>query len=346
MIALNVIKKLCKTVLITTGLMIMAAPVLAQRVSKVGTTAADFLLIPAGTRATAMGGAVTATVEGVASMYWNPGALASLKHTEVFVAAASWPAGITHSFIGVAMPVGNGAAGINVTALTMTSMEVTTYDNPEGTGQTFAPYSVAAGVTFAQNLLSQFSIGANFKVIQQSIMDTKAIGFAFDVGTIYTTPFDGVRFGVDVSNIGPRMRINGDGLIVPVDLDKNGNGNYISDADLRTSPFALPLCLKIGLAWDAVKSRVCRVTVDVDGNSPTNNDQSVSVGGEISFLNDQIMIRGGLPELGLPDRIIQYAGGIGINHRIGRSLKVSVGYSYTQYKYLNSVNRISLKIGF
>lgn len=343
---MNSTKKILKTVCLAVGLVTLTLPVLAQKVSKVGTTAADFLLIPVGTRASAMGGAVTATIDGPTSMYWNPAGLASLKDNEVSAEAANWPAGITHSFVGVAMPVGNGAAGINVTALTMTSMEVTTYDYPEGTGQTFAPYSISVGATFAQYLLSQFAIGGNVKFIQESIMDTKAMGVAFDIGTMYTTPWYGIRFGVDVSNVGPKMRINGDGLITPVDLDPNGQGNYKGDANLRTDPFALPLQLRVGLAWDAVKTKLYRVTVDVDGNSPTNNDQSVSVGGEISFLNDQFVIRGGVPELGLRDRIIMYAGGLGISHRIAGSLNLSVGYSYTQYKYLNSVNRISLKIGF
>ncbi len=346
MLAVKKLMKLCKNGLLVAVLLMPVLPVWAQKVSKVGTTAANFLEIPVGTRASAMGGAVTATIDGPTSMYWNPAGLASLKDIEVSAEAANWPAGITHSFVGIAMPVGNGAAGINITAMTMTSMEVTTYDYPEGTGQTFAPYSVAVGATFAQYLLSQLSLGANVKFIQESIMDTKAMGIAFDVGTMYTTPFFGIRFGVDISNVGPKMRASGDGLITPVDLDPNGQGNYKGDANLRTDPFALPLQLRVGLAWDAIKTKLYRITVDVDGNSPTDNDQSVSVGGEISFLNDQFIIRGGLPELGLRDRIIRYAGGIGISHHIAGKLNVSVGYSYTQYKYLNSVNRISLKIGF
>ena len=51
----------------------------AQLISKKGTASAQFLLIPVGSRAAGLGGAVTATVSDASAMYWNPGALASVR---------------------------------------------------------------------------------------------------------------------------------------------------------------------------------------------------------------------------------------------------------------------------
>ena len=339
--------KFIKQIFTVLCLMLLSGPVMAQTVTKVGTSAADFLNIPVGTRSSAMGGAVTATVNDPSAMFWNPAGLATLKQKEVLAETANWFVGIHHSYLGVVMPFGNGGvAGLNITAMTMTAMEQTTYDNPEGTGVYFSPYSIAVGVSYGQYLLKNFSIGANVKYISETIMQTAAKGIAFDIGTLYTTPFFGIRFGVDISNVGSKMRMDGNELIVPVNLDQTGNGSYKPDGKLYTDQFNLPLRLKVGLAWDAINSKNFRATIDVDGNSPSDNMQSVSVGGELGFLNNMIMVRGGLPELGQKDRYIQYTAGLGIDYKINGNLRLNVGYSLESYKYLNNVNRISLEIMF
>ena len=201
-------------------LMVVTTPVLAQTVTKVGTSAANFLNIPVGTRSSAMGGAVTATVNDPSAMYWNPAGLATLKQNEVMVETANWFVGIHHSYLGLVMPTGSGGvAGLNITALTMSSMEQTTEDNPEGTGVYFSPYSIAVGLSYGQYLLKNFSIGANVKYISETIMQSGSKGIAFDIGTLYTTPFWGIRLGVDISNVGSKMRMDGNDLIVPVNLE-------------------------------------------------------------------------------------------------------------------------------
>ena len=47
--------------------------VYGQVISKKGTSSANFLLIPVGTRAAGLGGASTASVSDATAMYWNPG---------------------------------------------------------------------------------------------------------------------------------------------------------------------------------------------------------------------------------------------------------------------------------
>ena len=50
----------------------VVTPSSAQDVSKVGTTAADFLNIDVGPRAMAMGGAFVGAADDASAMYWNP----------------------------------------------------------------------------------------------------------------------------------------------------------------------------------------------------------------------------------------------------------------------------------
>ncbi|MDZ7797853.1 MAG: hypothetical protein U5N56_12850 [Candidatus Marinimicrobia bacterium] len=58
------------TIIILAGL---SALVWAQ--DKVGTTAANFLNVPVGGKAAAMGGAYTAVADDPTALFWNPGAI-------------------------------------------------------------------------------------------------------------------------------------------------------------------------------------------------------------------------------------------------------------------------------
>lgn len=177
--------------------------------------------------------------------------------------------------------------------------------------------------------------------------ETSATAIALDVGTLYELPFYGIRFGVSVTNIGTKMQLDGDGLITPVDIDDQNEGNYIADSKLATGAFDLPLMLKVGFAYDAVKNENIRATFTVDGSNPSDNVQSVSFGTEIGLLNDLFLLRGGIPYIGLRDRTQEYNFGVGINRGFNRnSLNLKFDYAYEAYKYLGSVNRVTLQILF
>lgn len=65
-------------------LVLGATDVNAQRVSKAGTTAAEFLKIGVGPRATGMGSAYVAVSDDATAMYWNPAGIAGIEKNEIF----------------------------------------------------------------------------------------------------------------------------------------------------------------------------------------------------------------------------------------------------------------------
>lgn len=328
--------------------LIAVAPVgmlFGQSVSKVGTTAGQFLEIPVGARYSAMGGAVAATVNDVSAMYWNPAGLADIEKNEFMLEYGDWFLDVNHNYFGVAIPAGKGVAGLHVNSLTMGDFEETTYDQPEGTGRMFNSYMLSVGASYAAYIFPKFRIGGTVKFIQENIYNTTANGVGFDVGTLYELPFYGIRFGVSVTNFGSKMRLDGDGLIVPVDVDPNNSGNRPADAKLYTDEFDIPLTLKVGFAWDAVNNEQLRATLSVDGNSPSDNYQSVSVGGEIALLNEMVFLRAGAPYLGLKDRTQNINAGVGFNYSYS-GIGIRFSYAYESYDYFQQVNRISLQVLF
>ncbi len=327
-------------------MILLTAPVLAHaQLSKVGTSAAEFLRIPVGARASSMA-AYTANMNDASSMILNPSGLTSLGNSEVLVEITPWYLDMTHSFFGAAMPTNKGVVGVHVLSLNYGEFEETTAEAQGLTGRTFSAYSVSFGVSYARQLLPQFSIGGTAKVVHEQIAKSSASAIAFDIGTVYQTPFDDIRFGVSVTNFGSKLQMNGNDLIISSDPDESQSGNYEPDALLATQKFDLPLMLKVGLSWDAVEQENMRLTLSVDGNNPTNNTQSVSIGGELALANEQVLLRAGLPYIGQEDKIETFSSGIGVRYRTSNGLGLGFNYSYHGYDYLGDVNKLSVQIFF
>jgi hypothetical protein len=320
-----------------------------QIISKTGTSSAQFLMIPVGTRSAALGGAATATVNDASAMYWNPGALALVNRTQVSIEHSEWFADLRHNHLGVVLPMGGaGVLGLNVISLSMDDMEETTFEQQDGTGRMFGAYSYAVGVTYARYLMSNFTIGASVKFINETIWNSSSSSVAVDLGTTYVTPFDGIRFGVRIANFGPKMAITGPDLRTTVDIDPGSAGNNPQvGARLDTKGFDLPLMLQVGLAWDGYTSDMFRATIMADGISPSDANQSVNVGLELAFLEERVAVQAGLPELLLgDDRMYEFTVGGLVNYELNPGMGFSVGYAMLSHKFLGLTNRFSLKLSF
>lgn len=317
-----------------------------RSVTKRGTTAAEFLSIPVGARATAMGNAFSASVDDATAIYWNPSGLAAMNQRTFTAEYATWLAEINFNYAAVVLPTGAGTFGFGVTALRSPEMEVTTVEEQEGTGERFTANSYAFSLSYGRNLTDRFAIGLTAKFINERIWNSSASGAALDIGTMFVTPFRGVRLGASISNFGTKLNIRGDDLLSIVDIDPNNGGNNESNrATLVTDNFDMPLTMRIGLAGEVFESAGSRLTLAVDALSPNNSDQYVNVGTEIGLLGDLVMLRAGYAELFLEDSIRSFTLGGGLNYRFG-PLDLAVDYAYESQKYFNGVNRFNFTVQF
>ena len=320
----------------------------SQEVSKIGTTAAKVLSIPVGSRALGMGGAFVSVADDATALYWNPSGIARLDCNEFVFMHSNWLADIRFDFVGLAIPMGNlGTVGLSFTAMTMDEMDITTEYDPEGTGETFSAASFVAGLTFARNLTDNFSIGATVKYITENIWNSNATGLAIDVGTLFVTPFQGLKLGASISNFGQKMQIFGDDLLVQKDIDGSQAGNNESvNAYLATDKFDLPLTMRIGISKDIISTDFNRLVLAVDGLHPNDNTESVNVGGEYSTLRNIVSFRGGLKSLGMKDREEKFGIGIGFNYFMGGGRRIKIDYAYEQFVHLKNIHQFTVAVKF
>jgi hypothetical protein len=323
--------------------------VLAGGIKKVGTSAATFLRIPVGARATGMGSAFVSMMGDPTALYWNPSAVSSVLSNTLVVDHSLWMPGIYFDFAGLTVPVEDlGVFGLSITILHTNEMEVTTIEEPMGTGETFTASSFALGFTYGRSLTDRFSIGGTFKYIQESIYNSAATGIAFDVGTIYETPFAGIRLGASISNFGTKMQITGEDLNVRVDIapDQEGNNQSIV-GKLNTDRFDLPLIMRIGISGEVVNTENFRWTLSADGINPNDNSQSLNVGSEIGLLNEKLRLSAGYKALFLTENEDDLTFGIGLNNiNVLGDVWISVEYAYQNFVHLSDSNRFTVSIKF
>ncbi len=333
---------------------------LAFGVSKVGTTAAQFLKIGVGSRAVGMGGAFVAVANDATALYWNPAGLSRLVNNEAILMHSEWLADINFDYVGLAINMGNmGSLGISVTSVSMGEMKVRTEIQPEGTGELFSASDLAGSIAYARSLTDRFSIGFNFKYIRQNIWHMSSNGFAVDVGTLFTTQFNGLTIGMSISNFGPKMKMAGRDAKEYIDINPNANGsNDQLPAQLQMDPWSLPITFRVGVAMNVLEMDNGSLLLAVDALHPSDNSEYVNFGMEYS-LYDWGFIRLGWQELFLEDSerggVFSSEGsdnfmpsniGVGVRYELSRGLALKLDYSYADMGRLQNTQRFSLSVEF
>jgi len=316
-------------------------------VSKKGTTAASFLSVGQGARSIAMGGAFVAVADDPSALYWNPAGIADIPGGSAVIDHTEWFAGIGYDFVAGTFTVpGLGTLGVSFTTTTVDEMKVTTVENPDGNGEMFGVSDVAFGVTYAMKLTDKFSIGFNPKVIHQRIWKMSATAAAIDIGVKYVTPFDGIVLGMSITNFGTKMQMAGNNANIlhdpaPDDLGNNGR----IPASLSMGQWSLPLNFKVGVAYSVFRNETHSLLVAADASHPSDDYESVDVGGEYVF-NEFLALRGGYQSLFLDEEERGMTLGVGVKQTLTGTVQFSFDYAYQDFGRLTNIQKFSVGILF
>ncbi len=335
------LRKLYGTILI---IAITASFTFGQEFSKTGTSAAQFLKIPVGARAASLGNSFAAIVNDATALYWNPAGIAALEKNDFNFTHTQWIAGLNHNFFGAVIPIDeSSAAGFGVVALDYGSTEITTIDNPKGTGAFYEASDLSFWFSYAKFLLEDVSVGINVKYISQKIWNVSASSIAIDLGALLYTGFYDMKLGLSFQNFGLDMQLNGSDLIRPYDPDVNSTSNPLVDSKLSTGYNSLPVYFRASLAMSLIgenapiSSLNSSLIVTANGIHLSDNPEHYSFGMEYGFMST-IYFRGGYI---FNSDEASFSLGVGLNANVGVTSFI-FDYAYSDYGVFNPVHIFSV----
>jgi len=224
----------------------------------VSESAVLFLLISPGARASGMGEAFVAVADDATASYWNPAGLAFQTGKELVLMHCKWLPGLVddmyyefasyrHHFESL-----NGTLGANVTYLNM-GEQVYMGETGEELG-TFVSYDFSIALSYGTMLSHRLGLGVTVRYISSllapdwvQVGEEKGSGsgnaFSVDLGVLWKTPLNGLSFGANLSNMGPKI-------------------TYVDAA--QADP--IPTNLKVGLAYRALNTEYNKLTFSLDTN--------------------------------------------------------------------------------
>ncbi|HEY9188507.1 MAG TPA: PorV/PorQ family protein [Ignavibacteria bacterium] len=316
--------------------------------TKVGTTAAQFLKIGAGAKPLGMGGAFSAYLGDINSIYWNPASISRIYGGEATFNHANWLADIKYDFFAVAFDLGDlGTIGGSIVSMNVPDDIVRTYSHPDGDGRVFDAGGLAIGLSFAKNLTDRFSIGITTKIVREWIWNESALGMAIDFGTLYITPFNDLKIGASISNFGTKMELDGRDLEYVRDMETITDNGVVKNIPslFNVDSYEMPLTFRVGLSMDVFKTDLLRATAALDAIHPNDNSEYLNSGLEIGY-DEMIFARVGYKSLFMKDSEGGLTVGAGLNYNLLGGTFIKFDYAFADYGRLKNVHFISVSVKF
>jgi len=308
-----------------------------EAVTKVGTSAANWLKIESGVRGISMGGSQVASGSGLSGIFYNPASITFTKSSEVYYSKSNYLAGITHNTLGYVTRISPADyLGLHIFYLDSGEMKRTTVISPDGTGEMFSVLDLSVRLIYGKQLTDRLRIGGAVKYFSEEIYTAHMQSFVLDVGSNFNTGIYGFILGMSVSNFGPEVQFEGDALDVTVDDDLSVAGKLSK----ITSKFSVPLTFRIGVSNNIIGGKegsIHRLTLSADGINPIDYTVYGGLGAEYTW-RDMAFIRGGT-------RLFHDTAGLSL----GGGLKwkmIAVDYAYVNYGILKETHQFGISLEF
>ncbi len=287
-------------IILLTLIMILLIPFAANAISN---AAVIFLLIEPSSRASAMGQAYVAQVDDGFAGYWNPGAMAFNRKTQVASMYSNWFGEIFNDMYYFHI-AGNqyiediGNLGVNLTYMTYGEQERT--DENAVVEETFSSYDISVATTYGYQISQKTGLGITFKFIlsdlapegagqSESGIKGQGMSYAFDIGLkhkgvdfgqILVSPYNGaLSLYNGVASLTGMKKAGLSKYSLPVDkLDFGFNfqniGPNITYIDESQSD-PLPMNWRMGFSYRVLESDLNKFTINADMSKVLANDDPV-----------------------------------------------------------------------
>lgn len=186
-----------------------------DRTTRVGTRGANFLHIPVGARANAMGGASISSIEGPSALFWNPANIATREQLSLFMSYTQLysNSGIRDIAAALSVPIGQGAIGVSVQQFSSGEMMYTTERSPQGNDPVlqgeFSWTGTAVAGHYARNVTDRLTTAIGVRFVQEGIELAHNNFVGFDVSTRFNTGLYGLSVAASIMNMGSSGSFSG-----------------------------------------------------------------------------------------------------------------------------------------
>lgn len=312
-------------------LLAMGSPTLSMAQNASGGRAAfDFLKISPISRAVGLGGAYTAIGDDIGSIYYNPAGLAGLLTSEMNITYLSLYQSINYEFLAFGYPLGESMPGLGGTvALSAALLQPGSLPRTNDSGVTvngtasFSSGDQVFSIAYARDFGPYLQGGVCVNYIQQTIDTASTSLFDADAGVVILPPFDGMRVGLSLKNMGAQAA----GFDLPFTLNTALSYRHYElfsgqDDGALTAEVAFPL-------------------------QPIEDPVGVKVGGEYNYkwMGNRVTLRAGYEFLDTSLNGVGLTLGAGYGLDFGGAV-LFLDYAYAPDDIFGSAHRISLTTKF
>jgi len=306
----------------------------AYAVDKVAQTGVKMLDVGIGARACGMGEAFTVLGQDATALFYNPSGIAEINgRFDLSVGVTQWIADIKYTSVALVYNAGVwGSFGFSLITPDYGEFIPTRVDpsSPDGFVIMDDPLEVSAfcaGVAYAREFTDKFTVGLQTKYVSQHLgesiveegedpVENKISTLSYDFGLLFYPGFESFAFGMSVRNFSPRVAYERFGFEMPLTFALGVGANILDFfGDYPNYSF----------------------NIGAEMLHPRDWQEQFHLGAEFGY-KDMIFFR-----VGYKFRYSQE----GLNAGVGISYGgVKVDYSYSEFKWFDFINRISVGMAF
>ncbi len=294
---------------------------------RAGTSIFNFLKIDPSATSGGLGGAFTSIVSDASVIHWNPAVTVQLEGTSIALSHLDWFDGIGYEYLALSHSLGTWAFGMEIGALYMDAMEITTEYDPYGSGDYFTYADYYIGLNVSRKMSDRFSFGFSARLVREEYLDLSTTSIVMDLGTYYRTGFRDLTLAVALLNFG-------------TPTGPSGTYTYGEGDEREYAKFSPPTTFHIGSSMTVYENNFLDLLVTAQLNHPVDNDETYVLGIDAKLI-DAISLRAGY-SIGTE---IPFALGLGFTTEKWNS-GLKVDYAFRPHQYLGIVNQIQVSYNF
>jgi len=219
-----------------------------------------FLEVPAGARASAMGGAYASVAEGVDAAFWNPAGLAGVKGTQVSATHVEFFQGLRHDQFAVAGRLLGGGASASLRA--MYSEPIPERDDIGNLLGTFGAHDLEFQLAYGWDAGGGRRTGVGLQAVRERIANAAVTTWSASVGGSWQPArWPDTRLSLSAHNLGPASHYDIDGV--------------------RGAPVELPMSVQAGASWHHPLASGLDIVSALETRATRGRQAVVALGGEL-----------------------------------------------------------------